>query len=362
MKVAVLSMQRVKNYGSVLQAYSLKKLIEEITGEDVAFLDPVYDDYYSAEMPIIDSDDYKNKSDYRINFVTKYIRKIHNHIIDKKFDKEIFKFQKEYLKLDESSREKTYDLVVEGSDEVFKCARRIYKDLYGSNKNGNKLITYAASCGSAEIEGIDEDTVISLKQDMSNFSSMSVRDEHTKEYIKNIYDGPIDMHLDPVLVGGLSKIKHSPVKEKNYIVVYGYANRIRDKEEIESIKQFAHKNKMKTIALGAPQVWCDKYIAVSPFKMLDYFHSASYVVTDTFHGTIFSIINHVKFATIIRKTNRNKLGALLRHLKLEDRILSSCDELENIITKPVNYEIVDEIIEKQRCRTREYLKQQIEVV
>ena len=172
MKVAILSMQRVKNYGSVLQAYSLKKMIDEITGEEAAFLDPVYNDYYPAKMPVIDSDDYESESDYRINIISRYIRKIHNHIIDKRFTKEILKFQEEYLKLDESSRNKTYDMVVEGSDEVFKCTRKVYKDLYGLNKNGNKLITYAASCGSAEIDGIDEETVINLKNDMSNFSSM----------------------------------------------------------------------------------------------------------------------------------------------------------------------------------------------
>ena len=60
MKVAILSMQRVKNYGSVLQAYSLKKMIDEITGEEAAFLDPVYNDYYPAKMPVIDSDDYES--------------------------------------------------------------------------------------------------------------------------------------------------------------------------------------------------------------------------------------------------------------------------------------------------------------
>ena len=58
MKIAILSMQRVINYGSVLQAYSLNKLIEDITNEPVDFIDPILENTLSVDMPVRDSDDY----------------------------------------------------------------------------------------------------------------------------------------------------------------------------------------------------------------------------------------------------------------------------------------------------------------
>lgn len=62
MEIAILSMQRVINYGSVLQAYSLKGIIEDITGEQVDFIDPVLENTMAVDMPVRDSDDYEKKN------------------------------------------------------------------------------------------------------------------------------------------------------------------------------------------------------------------------------------------------------------------------------------------------------------
>ena len=164
------------------------------------------------------------------------------------------------------------------------------------------------------------------------------------------------------MVGNLYKRKHKPVKLKNYMIVYAYGNRIRDRREIEAIKDYAKKNKLQTIAVGAPQFWCDKFLVVSPLEVLDYFYYADCVVTDTFHGSIFSIINNCKFATILRKSNENKLGGLLRELGLEDRIVDSVDNLSEILEKNIDYAKISTLLEKERVRTREYLTEQIESI
>ena len=353
-------MQRVKNYGSVLQAYSLMKIINEINKDaEVSFLDPAYDEFYSADMPIIDSDDYGTVDEYKFSPLMYAIRKVRNHLIDKQFEKEILKFQIDELKLSDNSRSLKFDIVVEGSDEVFKCAKKIYRDLYGANENGDKIITYASSCGSADISGINAQIVSKVKEDMSRFAAMSVRDEHTKEYVGKLYDGQIQMHMDPVLMGNLNAIEHKPVKESHYMIVYAYANRIRTNREVRAIKDFARKHNLKTIAIGAPQLWCDKYISPSPIRILDYFYYADFVVTDTFHGTIFSVINHAQFTSIIRKTNRNKLGDLLAQLGLTDRILDNIEDLDNMMTQKIDYDKTDRIIAAQKIKTREYLSNQL---
>mgnify|MGYP000159955330 CR=1 FL=1 len=130
----------------------------------------------------------------------------------------------------------------------------------------------------------------------------------------------------------------------------------------KTFNDYAKKNKLQTIAVGAPQFWCDKFLVVSPLEVLDYFYYADCVVTDTFHGSIFSIINNCKFATILRKSNENKLGGLLRELGLEDRIVDSVDNLSEILEKNIDYAKISTLLEKERVRTREYLTEQIESI
>ena len=97
------------------------------------------------------------------------------------------------------------------------------------------LITYAAACGSASIQGLSEKNRTILKSLMTKYKIISVRDLHTYNYVKNLYDGKVERHLDPVLVGDLYKRKHNPVKLKKYMIVYAYGNRIRDEKEISRL-------------------------------------------------------------------------------------------------------------------------------
>ena len=95
-------------------------------------------------------------------------------------------------------------------------------------------------------------------------------------------------------------------------------------------------------------------------RLLDFFYAADYVVTDTFHGSIFSVINHKKFAVIARTTNCGKITGLLEDLKLEGRLLTDIKHLERTLTAQINYQQVDEILERERVRTEKYLKKCLE--
>ena len=333
MKIAILSMQKIINYGSVLQAYSLQQIVEDITGTKVDFIDIEENDLVNVNMPIKDGDD----NTIPLLLDRSLLGRIKWKWMSSK--RKLFKKKVEYF-----------------SDEVFKSQDSINLQLYGNIRQAKKKITYAASCGSAVIVGIPTETLPIIKRAMSNFSSMSVRDLGTEKYISALYDGKIYRNLDPVLVGTLYKRKHKPVPLKKYMIVYAYGTRIRKIEEIQAIKKFARKHKLKIIALEGVQNWCDDYIVADPFRMLDYFYYAEYVVTDTFHGTIFSIINRKKFATIIRITNKNKLEDLMDALNISERIVSDMAKLEDILEKDIAYTEVENILEKERKKTYTYLK------
>lgn len=358
-KIAILSMQRVVNFGSVLQAYSLREMVREITGASVSFLDIEEADALPSRKSVPESTDYDAPAAYSKGMLQKAKRWLIARL-SKQNKRLIRKFMQEELVLDANSAREHFDCVIVGSDEVFNHRRGVCLQLHGNVQQASKVISYAAACGSARITDIYPGDMKKVREAMSHFSAISVRDPATQAYVSNLWDGPILHHLDPVLVGRLSEREHRPVPLKNYLLVYAYGQRIRTAEEIDAIRSFAKKHHLKTVAVGGSQFWCDLYIPATPFRLMDYFYYADYVVTDTFHGTIFSVINRKKFAVLPRKTNASKLSGLLQDLGLESRRAASVANLEQILTENIDYTAVDSVLVRKREEAMEYLRNQLE--
>ena len=184
--------------------------------------------------------------------------------------------------------------------------------------------------------------------------------------MEKLYGVKSNMNLDPVLVSG---IENEPWKEaniENYIIVYGYAGRFAE-EEKQAIVEFAHKNKLKTISLCDYQDFCDQHIVCRPDEILGYFKKANYIVTDTFHGTIFSVIFHKQFGTFCRSksntgsTNQEKLLDLLHRLQLENQLIKDVRNLETALTSEIDYESVDLIREQEKAKSINYLRANISI-
>lgn len=141
-----------------------------------------------------------------------------------------------------------------------------------------------------------------------------------------------------------------------YLLVYAYGHRISAEEEIRAIQSFAKKRGLKTVAVGGSQFWCDYYIAATPMRLLDYFYNAEYVITDTFHGCIFSVIHGKKFGVLVRESNRNKITCLLKDLKLKNRQIENPAQLEQVVTAEIDYDKVEQLLEGERRRTKTYLR------
>ncbi len=357
MKRAILSMQKIVNFGSVLQAYSLKSIIENLTGEAPAFIDIDYSD--SVSRAIDKPKDNAGVENYKGKGLKEGLKRKLFRRLRKTNEKKIQSFMTNELGVDDRYNNEHFDCVIVGSDEVFNNThdkRGLSLQLYGNVRQADKVITYAAAAGTAKYEDIPTTDIDRVRNALSNFSAMSVRDDSTKEYISRLYDGHIERHLDPVLVGPLDKRIHKKVPLKNYMVVYSYNERIRTKSEIDAIRSFAKKNKLKTVAIGGIQFWCDYYIPLSPFRVLDYFYSAECIVTDTFHGTIFSIVNRKRFATIVRPSNKEKLTGLLDDLCLSDRIVSNLDDIGDILITDIDYTDTEKAIEEAKRKTTDYLR------
>lgn len=251
-----------------------------------------------------------------------------------------------------------------GSDEVFNCLQTnsavgYSKQLFGKYSQANKVVSYAASAGFTTVEGLEKYGIRDEVSDMlkNNFDHISVRDENTFDLVKTLTGITPDMHLDPVLVGDFSEKIIEKHDLDKYVVVYSYEERMSGRtDEAEAIQRFAHERGLKTVSIGNFQKWTDLKIEASPFELLGYIKNADYVVTDTFHGTIFSIILGKKFATIVRDSNRNKIESLLKRFGVSGRTVKELKEMRNILEETTNYFYIQQVREEERKRTLNYLE------
>lgn len=359
-KIGIMSMQRVINYGSFLQAYGLKKIIESL-GYKVEFVDYKFGNVIIQEKKVSFIQKVKNNKSIS-NF-------LHKKIYNKNQRKIIEQDSKKFLNLTEE-KNYAYDNVeklVIGSDEVFNCMQPYpvgySKELFGYNYiDKMPVISYAACFGSTTLKKLKEHKIDKEVANMlSKFKSISVRDNNSYNIVKDLINKESNINLDPVLISNFDKEMIDNVKYNNYIIVYAYINRLTSNEE-KYIKAFAKRNNKKIISLCGYQKIADYNLTPHPFEIYSYFKHADFIITDTFHGSIFSIKNHAKFATIIRNGNNgnsNKLYDLLNRLDRTDRIVNSLDDIDKLYNKDIDYTKTDKIIEEETKKSISYLKENL---
>lgn len=361
--VGILSMQRIQNYGSFLQAYGLKHILEDL-GCEVQFVD------YHPGPTLVPADSRTGlmRRIFKAAEVLKQNGPLREKIRFIKYKKNYASNYYPYLGI---TSEKNYspelDLLIVGSDEVFNCVQNntnvgFSPELFGQGHNAKKLISYAASFGNTTLEKLEQ---FGVKEKVAfwlqSFDDISVRDRNSREIVEKLTGIKPTVNLDPVLMYDfIGKCKKIPanIPDKNYMLLYGYSGRFT-KRECTAIREFADSNKLKIFCIGGVQDCCDKFIDADPFSVVAYFRHADYIVTDTFHGTILSVIAHRQFVTVVREHgygNQQKLTDLLERLKLSDRRLNDFSELDQTIFKKIDYESVDRVLEKNRERTKAYLE------
>lgn len=359
-KVCIISMQKVPNFGSFLQAYALKQLLLNAGANSVDYVDIKNGKQF---LPV------DNTNRWVKNLKVLFSGKIASRIKTRKYLKVRhirFLPYYEYFR-NENPGNTIYDLAVIGSDEVFNCCQPspwgFSRQLFGDVENSKKAITYAASFGSTTMENIKQFNLSrEIAECLGMLSSVSVRDDNSFKIVKELTGKDPQKHLDPVLIYGykqeLDKDVEIVIPKDDFMIVYSYAGRINDKSEIKNIKAFANNKGLKLYSLFCNYSWCDgEIIPEHPLQVPAIFRKAKYAVTDTFHGTIFSIISHIKFGTLVRSGNVQKLSSLLDGLGLIDRIVKKPESLSLVLVKDINYDEVEKVLDKERTRTSNYLSQ-----
>lgn len=370
MKVGIMSMQRVVNYGSFLQAYGLRAVIEEM-GHSVEFVDYLPEPSLVPETQMSDISRWATKVKSITRLASSSYRQYRNKQIrmNNSFSEFHDAFQREFLPMLGVGEQRKYrpelDALVIGSDEVFNCTQAGAQvgyslQLFGKDHCAKKLVSYAASFGTTTFEKLNRYQVADeVGKYLKGFDAISVRDENSYEIVKTLIGRAAGQHIDPVLLYDFPEVEKIRIPQKDYMVVYAYAGRIQD-AEAEEICRFARKHKKRILCLGFYQPFCDEYVRASPLEVLSYIKHADYVVTDTFHGTVFSIKYQVPFATIIRESNQQKLSDLLHRFRLDARRVLLLSELENILCADMDYNCVKELLGQYQVDARKYLSNALE--
>lgn len=372
MHIGILSMQRVINNGSLLQAYGLKKTIESL-GHIVQFVDFRVSDEHNEILTWKEKIQNFNSVLYTLLVCFRDLLKFGNKGIVIAISKHRVRknFLNNYMSVLNLSEKMNYspkvDILVFGSDEVFNTVQYVKQgkghawQLYGADNNAGKLVSYAASFGHTTYETLEKYYMINKSKELlSKFTDFSVRDKNSYEIIKKLTGKEASINIDPVLLYDFDDIEIKQPQIKDYILVYAYSGRINAKQEISAIKAFAKKYKKKLVCVNEMQTWCDEFIYAHPFDLLSYFKYADYVVTDTFHGAVISIKYNIPFVQFVRESkgysNNQKIGYLLASFGLEDRILQKPENLEKVMLKPIAYEKVNEILINEKTKAIDYLK------
>lgn len=354
MKIGILSMQQITNYGSFLQAYGLKSILENL-GHDIEFINIIP----GEQLP-----QYKICKLYKVKLMLKRLKVKHplkqlkyTLKLHRRFDNE-FKLE---LGVYPDRNDAHFDVVVIGSDEVFNVAQTTWfgfsPQLFGEGLNADKVISYAGCFGATTIEKLKElDIDRRVGELMSRMDAISVRDKNSFDIVTSLTSIKPNLNVDPVIAYGFDNEVRLPDIKDEYLLVYTYPGRMNNPREVKVITDFAQRNNLKIVAVANYFDWVDEVVTPHPFEVLGYFRRASYIVTDTFHGAVMSLKYNKQFAVIVRGMNSNKLSFLLKQFGLSSRIAIETNDIVNILDEKIDYSQVNKIIDQETENTMNYLK------
>lgn len=350
-------MQKVANYGSFIQSYALKQVLLKLGVDEVYFID-------IKKGEILQGLGQNNilrriKRLFAIFFSGRVIDRIKESSFIRHLDES---FNGTYDLLGQTTEDiNSLDLIIIGSDEVFNCCQvspwGFSTQLFGDIPGAKNIVSYAASFGGTSYEMLVKYNIIDkIKGSLANLKKISVRDRNSSEIIGKI-GFHSEINLDPVLIwGGDSLLPSLKPIDGEYLLVYSYPYRIRNKDEVDAIVRFSKQKKLRIVPILCQYRWSEKAVFPNPpLDVLRYFKGAKYIVTDTFHGTIFSVISHKQFCTIIRDSNKNKMESLLTKLDLVDRAYTPLSSINDILEKCIDYNHVEGILQDERKKTYDYL-------
>lgn len=184
---------------------------------------------------------------------------------------------------------------------------------------------------------------------------ISVREKNSD--LLEVTDKDIEICIDPTLL--LQQCDYSPIEstiitDDPYIFVYGFET---SPTMIEAIREISEYYKIRVIN-GSPtriklDIEAENVFNYAPDQFLSFIHGACYVVTNSFHGTAFSLIYHKQFTTVLHQSRGQRMRDLLEKVGLSNRIY---DNKKSDYANKIDYNNVDIKLAALREHSIEFLK------
>jgi hypothetical protein len=380
-KVAIASCYFQKNYGSALQAFATQKILDElgIKNETICVsgfkkeIDLIKIRYYLKK--ILDFNIVKEKLGYvKLDIYSRILKnslKKNILIRQKKFKEfehnfhfsKVFKSKKE---LAESCNE--YSSVIVGSDQLW-LPSNIEADYYTLNfvpKYINK-ISYATSFGVSEIP---KKYMNKTKMFLNRIEHLSVREKSGQILIKKLTGKDAEIVCDPTMLftaeDWMCIQKKENIFKNKYIFCYFLGGNLQHRKFAKKLKDLTGY-KIVSLQNLDKYVKGDKWYAdvvpynIGPGEFINLIRNAEYICTDSFHGTVFSLLNRKKFFVFKRFSDTNKLStntrieSLLNLVQLQERLISFDRSIEDYINMKIDYEFVLEKLKIFREKSKMFL-------
>lgn len=239
-----------------------------------------------------------------------------------------------------------FDVIIVGSDQVWR-AKYLKPSIYFLDfavESTIIRIAYAASFGCEHIDEYTSEEIDRCRQLAQKFDAISVREDSGLAICQEQFNYKAEHTLDPTLL--LEKedytqlIKHLPTRQPS-LLTYTLDHDSSKKTISEAISAQL-KLPIRMTGLGATPEGEDSRSMPSVESWLNEFRNAAFVVTDSFHGMVFSIIFNKPFIVIKNKSRgAARFESLLRIVGLENRLIDNIKDLDSIDLMDINFEKVN---------------------
>lgn len=374
MKVSVITLHTVSNYGSCLQTYATQKLFEQL-GLDTEIID-----YYRADnLP-----EYAIEKAFNGGRMRRYqgvwkrapwlkkLLSIPMGVIVRRQRRPFDEFRRTYLNLsprtyrsaDElRSDPPVADIYCTGSDQVWNSIwnNGFEEPFYLTfAPDGKKRIAFAASIGR---ESIDEWEKPLMREALSRYSAISMREVSGVKILKDLGLSDVELVLDPTLMldrRSWESIATMPASVAGpYILVYQLN---KNTEMVDYIDSVASKHGLKVVKLsyGIYDVQSSAKNIIAP-KVTDFiglFLNASYVVTDSFHATAYSLNFGIPFTAVAPERFSTRIASILSLTGTEERMLDNANYID-LFDRPIDFTRVESSLVEMRKHGMAFLKRAV---
>ena len=364
-RVLILTHALHNNYGGLLQAFALQKTVKKL-----GFHAVTNNCYLNRNRSIFKTCLNLAKRIVKMLLGYSVLTKEKQKTISQNTHKFIDKFiETQHIENLTDDIADEFDIILVGSDQVF---RKAYVDvtLYFlqslKDRDDKTKIAYAASFGTDDLSEWTQDEIEICKTLAPKFKAISVREDSGVEIFKRYFDTKAKLVLDPTLLlekeDYLKTIDEEDSAIKDNILMCYVLDKTPEKTHI--INQIKNQTGLNLLEIMPEETFNEntkditKCIYPSVSKWLAGFRDASFVITDSFHGTVFSIIFNKPFVCIANKERGlSRFTSLLKIFGLENRLIFSPEDFSERLLKNIDYEKVNEIRQEWQRKSVDYLKE-----